>query len=249
MDTVNKEEKILHYRDLGSPKPPRRKVGREAQLSPLRPRQASHRRAMRIGRGEGSGKGKTCGRGQKGQKSRAGYSRKAGFEGGQLPLYRRLPKRGFHNPFSISYQIVNLEDIERCGLKENVAPKELALQGLIKSAKKRVKILGMGKIESVLHLTADAFSQTARAKIEAAGGSCLLRHSSQDNKRAGNTAEGNTAAGNTVAGNTAAGSAVEGNAAEGNTVEGNAVEGGATKGSAVGDGAATDSKKAVEKGD
>lgn len=174
------------------------KVTRSALPSPLRPPESSRRPSMRVGRGEGSGKGKTCGRGQKGQKARSGYARKAGFEGGQMPLYRRLPKRGFRNPSPTSYQIVNLQEIERCGFRETVGLQELARKGLISSSKKRVKILAKGEIKIPLHITADAFSKGARSKIEGAGGSCLvspaLRQAGQSAKKENKKAKENTKA-------------------------------------------------------
>lgn len=133
----------------------------------------SRQRRTRVGRGRGSGKGKTSGRGHKGQKSRAGYSRKLGFEGGQMPLVRRLPKRGFKNPFPTEYLAVNTDQLERFDPGATVTCDEIRAAGLAKGRDTRVKILGRGgDLSKALHVKAHAFSASARAKIEAAGGSC-----------------------------------------------------------------------------
>ena len=127
----------------------------------------------RVGRGRGSGKGKTSGRGHKGQKSRAGYSRKLGFEGGQMPLFRRLPKRGFKNPFRTVYVAVNVDRLEAFEPGATVAVDEIVAAGLAKGRDIKIKILGRGgDLSKALHVKAHAFSATAKAKIEAAGGSC-----------------------------------------------------------------------------
>ena len=125
----------------------------------------------RVGRGPGSGHGKTAGRGHKGQKSRSGYRHQRGFEGGQMPLHRRLPKRGFTNIFRIEYDIVNLADLDRFEAGSTVNPETLA--GLRLARKSRpVKILGDGQIKKALNVSAHKFSASAKARIEAAGGRC-----------------------------------------------------------------------------
>lgn len=144
------------------------------RLGELRPPPGSRRPADRKGKGPGSGKGKTAGRGHKGQRARSGArrGRRTGFEGGQMPLHRRLPKIGFSNrKFRVSYQIVNVGAIQRAGLSGEVGPAELAGAGLIRRATDRVKILGDGDLTSQLALRAHGASRAAREKIESAGGS------------------------------------------------------------------------------
>jgi large subunit ribosomal protein L15 len=143
------------------------------KLSELHPADGSRKNKRRLGRGPGSGRGKTSGRGTKGQKSISGYSRKIGFEGGQMPLVRRLPKRGFTNIFKKEYRVLNLDRLD--GLKkETVDLKEMVDSGLIKSEKETVKILGGGDISSAKTIHAHKFSETARKKIEKAGGKAVL---------------------------------------------------------------------------
>ncbi len=144
-----------------------------AELHDLKPVPGSKRSRKRVGRGPGSGKGKTAGRGQDGQKSRSGVSLRAGFEGGQMPLQRRIPKRGFTPLSRTVYQTVNVRDLNRLEAGE-VTPEVLKASRLIRSVKKPVKILGMGKTEKSFKVTAHAFSETARSKIEAAGGSVTV---------------------------------------------------------------------------
>lgn len=128
---------------------------------------------MRVGRGRGSGKGKTCGRGTKGQKSRSGYSRKATFEGGQMPLFRRLPKRGFKNPLGTVYTPVNVTALSRFEDGATVTVETLRAAGLANGSRVKIKILGRGDApDRKLTVQAHAFSASARAKIEAAGGTC-----------------------------------------------------------------------------
>ena len=125
----------------------------------------------RVGRGIGSGLGKTSARGQKGQKARSGYSRKAGFEGGQLPLYRRLPKRGFSNAnFKTEYAVLNLSDLNRFDDETVVTPELLKETGIVKKQLSGIKVLGNGSLEKKLTVKAHKFSMTAKEKIEAAGG-------------------------------------------------------------------------------
>lgn len=143
-----------------------------AELHDLSPTPGSHRDRKRLGRGEGSGTGKTAGRGQKGQKARSGGSIPPGFEGGQMPLHRRLPKRGFHNRNRVEYQVVNVADLDR--VDGDVTPESLADAGLVGSRRRPVKILGQGDIEGARTVTAHAFSASAREKIEAAGGTATV---------------------------------------------------------------------------
>ncbi len=132
------------------------------------PEGATHKK-KRVGRGPGSGLGKTSGRGNKGQKSRSGYSRKRGFEGGQMPLHRRLPKRGFTNIFKKQWAEVNIADLDR--FEGEVTPEALVAAGLIRKSKQRaVAILGQGEITKALVINAHRFSAGAKEKIEAAGG-------------------------------------------------------------------------------
>jgi large subunit ribosomal protein L15 len=131
---------------------------------------ATHYR-KRIGRGPGSGHGKTAGKGSKGQKSRTGYRHQRGFEGGQMPLHRRLPKRGFTNIFRVEYEIVNLCDLDRFEAGAAVNPDTLTEMRLARR-NRPVKILGDGKIQKALTVSAHKFSASAKAGIEAAGGRC-----------------------------------------------------------------------------
>jgi large subunit ribosomal protein L15 len=124
----------------------------------------------RIGRGEGSGRGKTSGRGHKGQRSRSGFSLRPGFESGHVPLYRKLPKRGFSNyNFRTEYSIVNVGDLEKVG-SDSIDREALVQAGLVRSSSKLIKILGEGDVTKALSVTADKFSSSAREKIEKAGG-------------------------------------------------------------------------------
>ena len=139
------------------------------KLHELSPAKGSKRARKRIGRGPGSGTGKTAGRGHKGQRSRSGFSQRLGFEGGQMPLTRRVPKRGFTNIFRVRYQVVNLARLTE--LAGEVTPELLVENGLVRSGHP-VKVLGDGEISTALKVQAHKFSSSARAKIEAAGGSC-----------------------------------------------------------------------------
>ncbi len=127
---------------------------------------------MRVGRGQGSGKGKTAGRGHKGQYARSGHKHKAGFEGGQMRLARRLPKRGFTSPNRVAYIPINVEWLARFDDGAEVTPEILKNSGLAKGSGDGVKILGSGDLKKKLRVKAHAFSASARAKIEAAGGAC-----------------------------------------------------------------------------
>lgn len=139
------------------------------KLHELSPAPGSKRQKKRVGRGPGSGNGVTAGRGDKGQKSRSGFSRRAGFEGGQMPLVRRVPKRGFTNIFRVEYEIVNVGRLAE--VEGEINPETLAAHGLVRSGKP-VKILGEGELDTALTVSAHKFSKSAQQKIEAAGGRC-----------------------------------------------------------------------------
>jgi len=139
-------------------------------LSNLRPPRGSRHRKVRVGRGMGSKLGKTAGKGNKGQKSRKGYSRRPGFEGGQMPLHRRIPKRGFHNPFAREFAVVNVESLNAFAAGETVTPESLAIRGLVRRERADVKILGDGDLKVGLTVRAQAFSKSAQEKIARAGG-------------------------------------------------------------------------------
>lgn len=143
------------------------------ELHDLHPAPGAKKGRKRIGRGPGSGTGKTAGRGHKGQKSRSGYSRRYGFEGGQMPLVRRIPKRGFYNVFRVEYQVVNLRDLERVFADgDTVSVETLIEKGLTRRGKKPVKVLGDGELKKKLTVQAHKFSAAAKEGIEKAGGSC-----------------------------------------------------------------------------
>jgi large subunit ribosomal protein L15 len=145
---------------------------RTMDLNNLKPKKGSKHAKKRVGRGPGSGHGKTAGRGEKGQKSRSGYSRMLGFEGGQMPLHRRLPKRGFTNIFKRNYAVVNLSDLERFDNGATIDESVLRQNGLVKGQNDGIKILGDGKLTKKLTVHAAKFSESARKQIEAAGGTC-----------------------------------------------------------------------------
>ncbi|ERP31307.1 50S ribosomal protein L15 [Chitinivibrio alkaliphilus] len=143
------------------------------KLNELHPVDGAVKKKKRVGRGNGSGLGKTAGRGHNGARSRSGYTQKPYFEGGQLPIIKRLPKRGFTSPFKKSYQVVNLTDIERVATATGLT--EFTLEsmvgcGLVKNEKKLVKILGEGTLSTSVTVLADAFSKSAQEKISKAGG-------------------------------------------------------------------------------
>ena len=141
------------------------------ELSNLKPKKGARHAKKRVGRGPGSGHGKTAGRGEKGQKSRSGFSRQMGFEGGQMPLHRRLPKRGFTNIFKKEYAVINLADLERFDNGATVDEAALRQAGLVKGRNDGIKVLGNGKLSKKLTVSATKFSATAKQAIEAAGGS------------------------------------------------------------------------------
>jgi large subunit ribosomal protein L15 len=142
-------------------------------LSNLHPAKGSRKKSRRVGRGPGSGRQKTSGRGHKGQLAGAGYTRKRGFEGGQMPLHRRVPKRGFNNVFRKEYAEVNLDRLEKIA-KAEVTPKDMVEAGLIKKESEQVKVLGRGTVSSARTVHAHKFSQSAQKKIENAGGKIVL---------------------------------------------------------------------------
>ena len=141
-------------------------------LNNLKPPRGARRNRKRVGRGEGSGTGVTAGRGHKGQQSRSGYARKRGFEGGQMPVHRRLPKRGFRNPFRVEYEVVNLDTLEaRFDAGAEVTPDALRERGLA-SRFGLVKVLARGELTKALTVKVNRFSAKARERIAAAGGHC-----------------------------------------------------------------------------
>jgi large subunit ribosomal protein L15 len=140
------------------------------KLHELKPAAGARKKRRRVGRGPGSGNGKTAGRGEKGQRSRSGYSAQRGFEGGQMPLHRRLPKRGFVNIFRKEYRTVNVERLNDLEAGSTVTPEILQAAGLIKKGRDDLKILGHGEITVALTVQAHKFTKTAKEKIEAAGG-------------------------------------------------------------------------------
>jgi large subunit ribosomal protein L15 len=142
------------------------------EISSLKPKKGSKHAKKRVGRGPGSGHGKTASRGEKGQKSRSGYSSKLGFEGGQMPLHRRLPKRGFTNIFKKEHAVVNVSDLERFESGATIDEATLRKAGLVKGSKDGIKVLGDGKLTKKLTVHATKFSESARKQIEAAGGTC-----------------------------------------------------------------------------
>ena len=139
-------------------------------LSNLKPPKGSRHRKVRVGRGMGSKMGKTSGAGNKGQQSRRGYSRRPGFEGGQMPLHRRLPKRGFTAPDSTTYAVVNVDVLNAFEAGETVSPELLFNLGVLRVKREGVKVLGNGELKVALTVQAHAFSKSAEEKITAAGG-------------------------------------------------------------------------------
>ncbi len=143
------------------------------RLDELKPAAGSNKNRKRVGRGDGSGHGKTSCRGHKGQGARSGGNIQPGFEGGQMPLQRRLPKRGFYNPFRMQMSVVNLVQLETLAENE-ITPESMAQHGLIAGKGRRVKILGGGVLTRALSVKAHGFSAAAKEKIEAAGGKAEL---------------------------------------------------------------------------
>ena len=145
-------------------------MANQPTLSNLKPPRGSRHRKVRVGRGMGSKLGKTSGAGNKGQQSRRGYSRSPGFEGGQMPLHRRLPKRGFSSPFGKTFAVVNVESLNAFAAGETVTPETLAGRGIVRALRDGVKVLGDGELKVALTVRAHAFSKSAEEKIARAGG-------------------------------------------------------------------------------
>ncbi|HEY3151421.1 MAG TPA: 50S ribosomal protein L15 [Candidatus Binatia bacterium] len=144
------------------------------RLDELKPAAGSSKKRKRVGRGDGSGHGKTSCRGHKGQGARSGGNVQPGFEGGQMPLQRRLPKRGFHNPFRVEMSAVNLGQLELFAAGSEVTPESLSEHGLVTGKNRRIKILGDGMLSKALTVKAHGFSAKAKEKIEGAGGKAEL---------------------------------------------------------------------------
>ena len=144
------------------------------KLDSLSPIKGSTSKRKRIGRGHGSGLGKTSGRGHKGSGQRSGNKKRAWFEGGQMPLARRLPRRGFTNIFKEKYQIVNISDLNGFKNNSNIDPVLLENSGLIRSSLKPVKVLGSGEINKKIKISATSFSSSAKEKIEKSGGEIII---------------------------------------------------------------------------
>lgn len=175
--------KNLSFADL-LPDRKKKKVERKFDTEQIQVPEGSRKLRKRKGRGHASGMGKTASRGENGQKSRSGYSMTPGFEGGQMPLHRRVPKRGFRSINPTDFQLVNLFRLEKSGLSGDITPLAMVKSGLIRDTKRLVKILGTGEIKSSFKITADAFTQSARKKIEAAGGTCSERDLNSEKKAA-----------------------------------------------------------------
>ncbi len=142
-------------------------------LSNLHPAKGSRKDRLRVGRGPGSGRQKTSGRGHKGQLAGAGFTRTRGFEGGQMPLHRRIPKRGFNNMFRVEYVEVNLDRLAKAARPEWTL-KDMAEAGVIKKESERVKVLGRGDVTTAMTVHAHKFSEAAKTKIEKAGGKAVV---------------------------------------------------------------------------
>ena len=144
-------------------------------LSNMKPAQGAKHAKKRVGPRHGSGQGKTPGRGHKGAKSRSGFKHKRGFEGGQMPLHRRVPKRGFHNPFRVEYAVVNLDAlVERFADGADVTPDVMRAIGLVRDARLPIKVLARGEVSKKLSVQAHKFSGKAAEKLAAAGGSAQV---------------------------------------------------------------------------
>lgn len=148
-------------------------------LHSLKPSEGSIKKGKRIGRGQGSGRGGTSTKGHNGAQSRSGYSRKMGFEGGQMPIQRRLPKRGFKNPFRVEYVGINLDYLQKLSEAKKLTSinREVLIEANVIGKKELVKILGRGELTSKLDVTADGFSKTAKEAIEKLGGKAELVNS------------------------------------------------------------------------
>ena len=144
------------------------------RLDELKPAPGSTKKRKRVGRGDGSGHGKTSGRGHKGQGARSGGNVQPGFEGGQMPLQRRLPKRGFHNIFRVEMTVINLSQLENLPAGSEATPETLTAHGLVNGKNRRIKILADGSLSKALTVRAHGFSAKAKEMIEAAGGKAEL---------------------------------------------------------------------------
>ncbi len=144
------------------------------KLGELKISEGARKKKKRVGCGPGSGHGKTCCRGHKGQNSRSGSRSHPWFEGGQMPLQRRVPKRGFHNRFKKVYQIINIKDLDRFSKDTPVDPKGLVNAGLVKTERVRIKLLGDGQIDRPLKISVHACTKSARERVEKAGGEVQL---------------------------------------------------------------------------
>lgn len=140
------------------------------KINDIKPADGSRKRSKRVGRGFGSGHGKTSCKGHKGQKARSGGNKGAGFEGGQMPLQRRVPKRGFKNHFGVEFAVVNLDVLDRLSDVAVITPEILVERGVIKDLKDGLKVLGNGTLQRAVTVKADAFSASAAEKIKTAGG-------------------------------------------------------------------------------
>lgn len=174
------DERIEQGRGFGKKRPKKSTSLGNKNLVPV-PKGATTS-PKRVGQGPGSGMGKTSTRGSKGQRARAS-SMKRGFEGGQMPLHKRLPKRGFTNIFSTVFQPVNLISLSKAGLSGEVTPAVLKEKHLIKSETGLIKLLGTGEITASLSITVDAFSKSAKEKIEKAGGKVVIREKKKEEKK------------------------------------------------------------------
>lgn len=163
-------KKIVKKKSNRSASKAKKETRNRYNLETLAPARGSRHRKVRVGRGIGSKLGRTSGKGNKGQKSRRGYSRRRGFEGGQMPLHRRIPKRGFRSPFGTTFDVINVQDLNVFPAGETVTPDLLRAHGFVRT-RQQVKILGDGELQNKLVVHAHAFSGSAKEKITKAGGS------------------------------------------------------------------------------
>jgi large subunit ribosomal protein L15 len=162
-------QKIVRKKSNRTASKAKKETRNRFNLETLRPPRGSRKKKVRVGRGIGSKLGRTSGAGNKGQKSRRGYSRRRGFEGGQMPLHRRIPKRGFRSPFGKTFAVVNLEELNAFPAGETVTPELLRVHGFVRT-KENIKVLGDGDLKNKIAVHAHAFSALAKEKITKAGG-------------------------------------------------------------------------------
>jgi large subunit ribosomal protein L15 len=162
-------QKIVRKKSNRTASKAKKETRNRFNLETLRPPRGSRKKKVRVGRGIGSKLGRTSGAGNKGQKSRRGYSRRRGFEGGQMPLHRRIPKRGFRSPFGKTFAVVNLEELNAFPAGETVTPELLRAHGFVRT-KENIKVLGDGDLKNKIAVHAHAFSASAKEKITKAGG-------------------------------------------------------------------------------